>query len=835
MSDTDLKLTITAETGQAVAAVGTLDKKLDETGQSAQEAGEKGKALAGIGDAAKHSADDLARVQEASKGLVDAFSKLDGSTASVDRAQKALDHMRQAAEQAGLASKEMAGQIGAAQAKLDEMRGGTDRLNTALAKIDTAGPRRLGAAAAEAQLALDAEREAAEKAGTATAEMGARFDQAQKKIDAAAVTSGKFKDALGDLKTRGDLASRGMESAAASAGSLEGMLGKLKDTGTGTQQELADIGFAAIGMGAAFMAGYSAGEKLDEGLKKLGIDFTKIGTQVIEFSVNFGKANDKQLDFARNAANALGPAIDGIGKLSAATLKMIPAPVISAMRSWLDLTALFKPDAELASTAATRLGAAIIATAEAASQAGDRLKGLGFDVKGAVGHFAELQNAGKDLVKFLDHEMKKGQDDFARSIKGSTPAILALRDAWFASGKGMDEMEPKWKLITLAAEQNADAVDKVTKREAALREGRKDTVSSIESIATAYHKANDAAVKSAESGLKFSKALEEGTRQAINALADYARQNGLTEKDVLSLLDAQKKIAEQTGRETTGLEMLIDAIKRLGLTSRQAAQDQTEFGKQLEKLPALAKYIEDGVKKWDEYRKIQISAATDAQKPIGQLVDAYNKLNAAQEAAFKAGDSEKVETTRKQMAANLVAQAGAANRLAEEASNANIALGALNRETVEGVKGMEALITQTLAVRAAQEQLNAAWRDGQFQLQGIAWETRKATEKTVELSEAQQQLIEELAKLSDANPSTQLWFGHMVYQLEEDMKKGKGSIEEFQAAVQKLFQSLRELSASAPMYVGLQELETQLYRIMALLEGARGNGPFPGSPHIPQR
>lgn len=216
--------------------------------------------------------------------------------------------------------------------------------------------------------------------------------------------------------------------------------------------------------------------------------------------------------------------------------------------------------------------------------------------------------------------------------------------------------------------------------------------------------------------------------------------------------------------------------------------------------------------------RVREQAAAEG-KSIGQLVEEYNKLNAAQEAAFKKGDTAGVEEARIKMSANLVAQADATARVAQAAQDANIALGALNTTTVDGVQGMERLVTQTLAVRAAQEQLNTAWREGLFQLQGIAWETRKATEKTVELTEAQKTMIEELAKVSDANPSTQLWVGRMIWQLEQDLQKGKGSVEEFKVAIQELFRGLQTLSASAGQYIDLTALFTQLNQLMLLLDG----------------
>ncbi|MCK6684706.1 MAG: hypothetical protein L6R30_20075 [Thermoanaerobaculia bacterium] len=752
----------------------------------------------------------------------------------------------------------------------------------AMRALEKAGssPIALQRAAAMAGIALEDLEKSGVHAGPA---IEAALGKATQKVQEAAEKARRFADVAGDLKTRGDLAAQGFESLTGAAGSAEGMLSRLKDTGTGVQAKLADVGFAGIALAGAFTLGYESGKKFDEGLKEHGIDLSRLGDGIggaVGLFQKFADAQNKLIPIGetnRKALKELALATNEYNQL----LAPLPArinPVLNALHQKQRVAgeareALEKLGVELQDTGNSaahlekvtkefdkwanaeklmgRLSEAasvnrekILGLRDAWLAVGKPIEALPPKLKEAIAEAEKAAGKIKALAEAHDLLAKQRAVDglieqykkIDEAAKYGKESVLAYRDAWIASGQTLDSMPAKYRLLILEAERQADATEKVAKREEVLRTGMRETVSALDSIANGYKQATDAAVKNAGSADQVSSAVKKSTQEAINALSDYAKQNGLTQKDVEKLLEAQLKIAEASGKDTSALEALIEALKRLGLQAKQTAENQTEFGKALETTyPELKRWIEDGAKKWDEYRQIQLQVVQDGKKSIGELVAKYNELAAAQDAAFKAGDSTAVEETRKRMAANLEAQAEATKRLTEEAQNANIALGAFGTVTADNASKVEGMIQQTLAWRAAQEDLNRAFREGEFRLQGVAWQIRKATEHTVELSEAQQQLIEELAKLSDANPSTQLWFGHMVYQLEEDMKKGKGSIEEFQAAVQKLFQGLRELSASAPMYVGLQELETQLYRIMALLEGARGNGPFPGSPNIPQR
>lgn len=405
----------------------------------------------------------------------------------------------------------------------------------------------------------------------------------------------------------------------------------------------------------------------------------------------------------------------------------------------------------------------------------------------------ELQKTGQEIADW-EEKMRKasagGAHEFSRTVLFNQEALLKLRDRIRQAGVEFSDLEPPLARAIRAAERMAEA------------EG----------------KAKKGAEELAESSRKLREALD-FQMPDWNKWNEVGKIVGSFREVESALLSAKKALApEDFDRYVKANE---ESLVRWGGILKRQGMEIPKLWKELLDGFDTSKWLDEQAAQWDKFRAIQRSAATDAQKPLRDLITAYNDLAAAQAAAFKAGDPTAVEELRARMSANLAAQAEATQKLAEAAREAGVALGALETVTVGNADAVERAIQQTLAWKAAQEDLNRAFREGEFRLQGINWEIRRAKETTVELSKAQEDFIEALARNSDANPQTQLWFGRMIWQLEEDMKKGKASFADFEKTIQEFFRAMSRLNMEVPGLIDLTKLNTQLMEVMRILEGYR--------------
>ena len=319
MAEKLLKVKGVFDPGDVQTGLQALTANMRDMGKAALEVGGSKDAWASLGTAIEKMRPDLANVATVAYETAKAmdgigrsganFTQIEAGVSKATGYLKILKDAMQEAEKAGVdigpkvkASIEtmeqgIAGAAAKAKVLRESFQGAVppetaknvDALSRALDNLEKAAdsPKRLGTAAAIAKFELDDMRDAAEKAGNVTKEMGARFDEAESKIKAAAERAGRFRDTAGDLATQGNLSAKSFESIASAAGSAEGMLGRLKDTGGPVAGKLADIGFAGIALGAAFTAGYEGGKKLEGWLKPMGVDLGKFRNEVEKTAMEF--------------------------------------------------------------------------------------------------------------------------------------------------------------------------------------------------------------------------------------------------------------------------------------------------------------------------------------------------------------------------------------------------------------------------------------------------------------------------------------------------------------------------------------------------------------------
>lgn len=453
-------------------------------------------------------------------------------------------------------------------------------------------PARLGKAAVGAKMEVEALAEAVQKAGAMTPKMAAAFDAASKKIDQAAGRARGFADVAADMKDRGELAAKGFEAASNGASSLEGILGQLGSTGGNTSKAVSDVGFAAVGVAGAFTLGYDTGTKFNEMLSKAGVNMAKLL-----------EGNPK--GFFSDLGLAIGKVIPIGGELEAKLRK------ISAE------TSAF---AGLMAPLPVKINPVLDALHKAQKEAGDAAEGLGklgIKLREAGDASTDMAKTTQGLQKWFDAHRAGSKDvmSLEDAIKTNKEEILKWRDSWFESGKTLDEMPPKLKLVVLEAERQADATDKLVNRERELRDGMKDLSPALTGLADDYKSLLESAAATGKGQATAWEDQEKASKSAINALAKYADQNGLAEADVRKLLAAQIELTKAQGNSPASLEMLLAALDRYGLKVQAVAGYQTEFGKALEKRPDVKAWIEDQAAAYDNLtEKVNACRAAERQR-----------------------------------------------------------------------------------------------------------------------------------------------------------------------------------------------------------------------------
>lgn len=449
-----------------------------------------------------------------------------------------------------------------------------EKVSGRLAALDKLwdSPARLGKAAALAKLDLENLSQSVEKAGRMTPELARHFEDAGKKIDAAAGRARAFGDVAGDLRTKGDLAAKGFEAAASSAGSLEGILGNLKDTGSQGQQKLADMGFAAIGMAAAFKMGYDAGKQLDEGLKSVGVNIAKL------FELN-------PTGFFADLGLAMGKVIP-IGDANTKMLK--------------EMSSATSQFAGLMDPLPTRINpviAALHAHQAAAAAAAEDAKRFGITLVQVGDAATTLALKGKALEDFFSAHRKGAKDvtDLGAAVKQNSGALLQYRDEWIQSGKAVSEMPPKMRALVEAAEAAAAATETHIKKQELFRQSATETIPALTTLAARYAATEQGIVEYVKTGGNAAEAdrrQKEARAELARGLEDFARENGLTMAEVQKLVTATNDLTKAGKDAEDPVNRVKTVLNELAKEAGDAAGKVKEVGDKLKDIQPAASHAQ---------------------------------------------------------------------------------------------------------------------------------------------------------------------------------------------------------------------------------------------------
>jgi len=249
----------------------------------------------------------------------------------------------------------------------------------------------------------------------------------------------------------------------------------------------------------------------------------------------------------------------------------------------------------------------------------------------------------------------------------------------------------------------------------------------------------------------------------------------------------------------------------------------------------------------DEYEK-QGVALTTLDPKLQTAIDLAQRMKDVQES--NAAAAKQLRESYGELAPVLDDVAGKTESLAEAQEREAAAMDALNKQfdRIEASQWAEkaALYGEAndrladsfhKAKDAAQECGDAFGRVGQgltamngqldmaqLGLQGVAWEMRKATPEAHNLTEADNALIESLAKLSDSGGASSLWLGHLLAQFEA----GTITLDEFQKKANDLLMGLQRINNSGFLGNLAGELNA-LNSLIADFKRGAGTG-WPGKP-----
>lgn len=398
----------------------------------------------------------------------------------------------------------------------------------AMKALEAAGdsPRAIARNAVLAQVALDKLKNEAKQAAREGKDLGPAFSaslvKAQADIDKAAAKVGKLKDAAGDLATKGKLAAQGMESVAGSAGSLEGMLGKLKDTAGPAGQKMADLGFKAVGVFAAFSAGLEAGGKINTWLEEHGNYLAK----AIDATVNFVTGGEAEGDMLRALDGPVNKTLRGhqeLGKAAQDAAGRAKELGVSFKGSTDDIIAFGNKSAalSLALMMAVKAGdsweSVTKANATSIRALVDEAAKLGIAFKDLPG---ALQMAAEGLDAFSDAQKKMVTDTAtagvaADAFKVKLTAAFAADGIVDFSAKYADAIEAQ----IAANEKAGTALQNMTAAEQAAHKLASEAIGARKLATESYAKAAITSYASIEAAQK--KSTESARKEASDAIASF--------------------------------------------------------------------------------------------------------------------------------------------------------------------------------------------------------------------------------------------------------------------------------------------------------------------------
>lgn len=237
--------------------------------------------------------------------------------------------------------------------------------------------------------------------------------------------------------------------------------------------------------------------------------------------------------------------------------------------------------------------------------------------------------------------------------------------------------------------------------------------------------------------------------------------------------------------------------QQLNLTAAATATATSEFNKHADaaaRVAAAEQAIAD--KKFDEQIDKIAAASTKAAQAQNDMALGSVQAAAAWGASLASMD--------KVTAQAIINNANLSDSFAKAASAALAAADAFGR------------------VAGGLANVDAAASGAQTGLTGVAWAVTHATAPTVTLTQAQNDLIQALAKVSDAGGSSSLWIGHLISQLQD----GTLSFDQFQSEINQTLQGLTKLG---PVMGNTAAEANALNTILDAFKNSASGG-WPGGP-----
>ena len=361
------------------------------------------------------------------------------------------------------------------------------------------------------------------------------------------------------------------------------------------------------------------------------------------------------------------------------------------------------------------------------------LKTLGIEWH-TVGESGSLLD--KQIAKVTDalHQASVKGENLTETARKNAKALEELRLRMEDEGRALDSLDPKTRTAILLADGLAKAHENQVASRRKLKAAGEELDKEMIAILSRYREEIEASQKVGAAA----NAEELARRHLTESLREYGKAHHLTAGEISEVIEKQSTmldVMKQT--EQDGINVEKAALDKLGGALGEAAA-KTETLAQAE-----AKYqaaVASGVAMGDEAIakiKARNAAIDEAVAKNEKLAESFGKAKAAAQGAEDAFGR----------VADGLARVGAT------ADNATAGLA------------------------------------------GVAWEMRKATPASVELTNAQKDLVEQLARLSDAGGASSLWVGHLLAQFE----KGEITLEVFKQKVNQVLQELAKVNGSGVM------------------------------------
>ncbi len=395
------------------------------------------------------------------------------------------------------------------------------------------------------------------------------------------------------------------------------------------------------------------------------------------------------------------------------------------------------------------------------------------------------KNFGDELapVTFKVNAHMKAMQAAGVRFQETTAALKALGVEWHSTGESGALLDKQIEKVTLqlhnAAVKGENLTETARKNAKALEELRlrmEDEGRALDSLdpktRTAILLADSLAKAHAnevQAKRKLKAAGEEIDKEMVAILSRYREE-----------IEASQKVGAAANAEDLARRHLTESLREYGKAHHLTAGEISEvIEKQSTMLDVMKQTEQDGINVEKAALDKLGGALGEAAAKTETLAQAEAKYQAAVAAGVAMGDEEIAKIKARNAA---IDETVAKNeKLAESFGKA--------RDAAASAEDAFGRVADGLArVGATADNATAG-------LEAVAWEMRKATPASVELTGAQKDLVEQLAKLSDAGGASSLWVGHLLAQFE----KGEITLEVFKQKVNQVLQELAKVNGSGVM------------------------------------